>query len=125
MPAKPIHPPISRNEAVSRKTVIFIQLILTVSLTTLGLRLPAAAGVSVDSGKPTPRPKAVINSQIKTCKQIVKPLAERVTFIPERVFIDNAPESLRPVCLYSVYHRNCTSIFSSTPRAPPSSSFSG
>ena len=61
---------------VNRKTVCFLLVLLTVSLTFLGIRFPRSAGLSSSSSKPKPRPRAVIQNQIKTCKQVINDLSD-------------------------------------------------
>lgn len=57
---------------LNRRTVCFVLVVLTISLTSLGVRIPNHAGLSSSSSKPKPRPRAIIENQIKTCKQVIK-----------------------------------------------------
>lgn len=63
---------------VSRKTVCLLLAILTISLTSLGVRVPWSSGISSSSGKPKPRPRAIIQNQIKTCKQVMQDIPSAV-----------------------------------------------
>jgi len=105
---------------VSRRAVIFILLLLTVSLTSLGLRLPSLAGVSSNSGKPKPRPRAVIQNQIKTCKQMITSLADAADFLPEKFFTVEAPQAEGFISLFPVNIIRCTLLSDTPSRAPPS-----
>lgn len=57
---------------IHRTTVCIALAILTISLASLGVKLPWGAGISSSSGKPKPRPRAIIETQIKTCKKVIQ-----------------------------------------------------
>jgi len=57
---------------INRKTVCISLALLTISLASLGVRLPWHVGLSSSSAKPKPRPRAIIQNQIKTCKQVMQ-----------------------------------------------------
>jgi hypothetical protein len=57
-----------------RGLVVCLLAVLTVTLTSLGVRLPWSAGFTSSTGKPKPRPRAIIKNQIKVCKQVIKEL---------------------------------------------------
>jgi hypothetical protein len=105
-----------------RCAAFFILLVLTVSLTSLGIRLPSLAGLSSNSGKPKPRPRAVINNQIKTCKQVVKSLADPVVFLPEKFFTVETPQAEQIPFLFPTPIYSCTFLPDSPSRSPPSPS---
>lgn len=123
MTVNPMHFLLFGTGTLSRKTVIFILLILTVGLATLGLRLPSATGVSSSTAKPKPRPRAVIQNQIKTCKQIVSSLADAITFIPERDFIIDPPQSGCNLKVRLIGIKLFTLVPVQSSRAPPAISF--
>jgi hypothetical protein len=102
-----------------RSAVLFILLILTVCLTSLGMRLPALAGPSSGPGKPKPRPRAVIKTQITTCKQVVTNLADSVAFLPEQLFTAETPQAGKFILLPSFKICSCTLLPDSPSRAPP------
>ena len=104
-----------------RKSTIFLLIILTVSLTTLGIRLPGPTGISANSCKPKPRHRAVIQNQIKTCKQIIKSLSDSPELIPERFFLVVSSETDRIPLLCAGQHSSKSQLSGSS-RAPPSHS---
>jgi hypothetical protein len=53
-----------------KNTVILVIVTIFISLVTFGMRTPSMAGLY--SGKPKPRPRAVLQNQIKTCKENLK-----------------------------------------------------
>jgi len=114
------HSVLSMNKAVNRRAVILMLLILTVSLISLGLKLPSLAGVSSNSGKPKPRPRAVIQNQIKTCKQMVTSLADATVFLPEKNFTVETPQTGTFLSLLPVKNNGCTFLPDHQSRAPPS-----
>jgi hypothetical protein len=111
--------PLSKGLVVNRRAVIFVLMILTVSLISLGVRLPTLSGVSSNSGKPKPRPRAVIQNQIKTCKQIVTSFADAVAVLPGTGFKVEIPQTEK---LKSLSHINtcfCIFITANPSRASP------
>jgi hypothetical protein len=109
----------STKRTTHRSALLFILLVLTVSLTSLGVRLPNLAGPSSQPGKPKPRPRAVIKTQITTCKQIVTTLADSVAFLPEQLFTVETPQAERFIPLTSFKICSCTLLPYSPSRAPP------
>jgi hypothetical protein len=109
---------------VDRKISIFFFVILSVSLITLGIRLPWPIEISSNSGKPKPHPRAVTQTQIKTGKQIVKTLSNSLAFIPKRSLTVDSFETGRIILILSVEQLSSRPQLSRSSRAPPSSSFS-
>lgn len=103
-----------------RSAVLFILLILTVCLTSLGIKLPTLAGASSHPGKPKPRPRAVIKTQITTCKQIVTNIADSGAFLPEQLFTVKTPQAEQLIPLPTLEICSCTLLPDNTSRAPPS-----
>jgi hypothetical protein len=60
-----------RSYTFKVNTVLFILVILTLGLVSLGMRLPNLNGFS-SSSKPKPRPRAILKTQIKACKESIK-----------------------------------------------------
>lgn len=59
------------SRTIFNKTCIFIVLIVvTIGLTSLGMRLPVLPGCSSSSSKPKPRPRAIIQTQAKSLKHL-------------------------------------------------------
>lgn len=112
----------SKKLTKHRSAVLFILLILTVCLTSLGIRLPTLAGASSHPGKPKPRPRAVIKTQITTCKQIVTTIADSVAFLPEQLFTAETPQAERFIPLPTLELCASTLLPDSPSRAPPSTS---
>src|SRR5690349_19053927 len=92
-----IHFSVLRHIYSNRKATIFFLIVLTVSLTSLGIRLPWHDGISSGSGKPKPRPRAVIQCQSKTSKQIFKSFSDSPAIIPERLLTVASSETGRLV----------------------------
>jgi hypothetical protein len=61
--------------AINRKIVSLVLVLLTISLVTLGVRIPWSTGISSSTAKPKARPRAIIENQIKTCKQVIKEIS--------------------------------------------------
>lgn len=55
-------------------------IVVAVSLISLGLRLPSSSVISA-SGKPKPRPRAIIKCQIETCKKLINKVPLPVALI--------------------------------------------
>lgn len=109
----------NRIWTVKRKTIIFFLIILGVSLTSLGVRLTAAAGISSNSVKPKPRPRAVIQTQIKTCKQLVKSFTDTLAFIPVNDYAVTIHPSEQPLQQLPEICGSAALLLSSPCRAPP------
>src|SRR6185369_6477909 len=119
-----IHFSVLRHIYSNRKTTIFFLILLTVSLASLGIRLPWHAGISSSSGKPKPRPRAVIQCQSKTAKQIFKSFSDSPAIIPERLLAVASSEAPGIVFIPSGDQYFSIPQFHLSPRAPPSLSFS-
>lgn len=110
---------------VNRKTSIFILLLVTVSLTTLGVKMSGLSGISSGSGKPKPRPRAVIQNQIKTCKQVVKTLADTVACgLPHNGVVVASQPLAQPLHPFPVSYGSAAFLLPSSSRAPPTELFS-
>jgi len=103
---------------INRKTVGLFLVLLTISLVSLGVRIPYSCGISSNSAKPKPRPRAVIENQIATCKQVINDshslvaLLETMPALTMVAFLFTHPplvESISPSAV--TLPRNC--------RAPP------
>lgn len=72
---------------INKNAICLILVLLTISLASLGVRLPWATGISSSSGKPKPRPRAIIENQIKNCKQIIKSLPASIAVLEKELAI--------------------------------------
>ena len=59
------------NRFASKGGIAVILVLVTLGLVSLGTKLPSFAGVS-KQGTPKPRPRAVIQNHIKSCKQTIE-----------------------------------------------------
>jgi len=101
-----------------RKSIILVLAILCVSLTTLGVRLPWAPGIS--SGKVKPRPRAIVQNQIKNCKENVLKSFAVEPALPETIFIPSHIETAKNLPLiYTPIKHASTVLIANSSRAPP------
>lgn len=108
------------SNSVNRWSSLLLLLILTICLTFMGIRLPWGTGKS--SGKTKPRPRAVIQNQIKSCKQIIKSYSAE-SALPEFAFTitpDLNPEEIFPEPHVKAF---AAPLLSESSRAPPAYSF--
>jgi hypothetical protein len=79
---------------------------IVISLTSLGMKLPSIAGLS--SGKPKPRPRAVLQAQVKKCKEQIEsqsldlaPTENRVVITPPPLFrLESKSAACRKSCQF-------------------------
>jgi hypothetical protein len=71
-----------QRKAFSKSCFVMILVAVSIGLVTLGMRLPSLTGLSAAPGKPKPRPRAVIQQQVKTFKQAVCPVTPLVATMP-------------------------------------------
>lgn len=106
-----------RSRTVQKRLLSTLLVLITLCLVSMGIRVPTVAGIS-SSAKPKPSPRAVIQNQIKTCKQIIKKLCDECTFVR---FHSPAPPLLE-LCLFEPAGPHClhVEIVRCIPsRAPP------
>lgn len=104
---------------INRKTVSLVLVLLTISLITLGFRIPWPTGISSPTTKPKARPRAIIENQIKTCKQVIKDISTPLAVLEASpavaaviFFIQHAPLDSVPLSTPAAYVRKNS-------RAPP------
>ena len=89
---------------------------ILISLTSLGIRLPTIDGLT--SGKPNPRPRAVLQTQVKKCKEQIECLS---LDLPTRTYL---PQLSLPVVLRhqssAVFFPQRLQSITQESRAPPS-----
>lgn len=91
--------------------------VLAISLTSLGIKLPSAPGIS-STFKPKPRPRAIIKNQITTCKQIIKKIPPAVVvtgFEP----VACLPATALPTLPSPICRRSAAIDAQTLPRPPP------
>lgn len=108
------------SNSVNRWGSLLLLLILTICLTFMGVRLPWGTGKS--SGKTKPRPKAVIQNQIKSCKQIIKSFSAESALPEFTVTITPVlnPEEIFPEPHFIAF---TAPLLSESSRAPPAYSY--
>jgi len=101
-----------------RKSIVLVLAMLCISLTALGIRLPWAPGIS--SGKVKPRPRAIVQNQIKNCKEnVLKSLAVEPA-LPAPIFIPSHIETANNTPLiYTPGKQTATVLIAKFSRAPP------
>jgi hypothetical protein len=57
------------------RTNFVILLVIILGLVSLGMKLPNLQELASSSGKPKPRPRAVVKTQIKSCQESIKKLS--------------------------------------------------
>lgn len=100
----------------NRRSSLLLLIILSISLTFLGIRLPWSVGIS--SGKVKPRPKAVIQNQIKSCKQIIKAFSAEPA-LPESIFTVTAVQRAANTPLLTILQHTASPLHNKLSRAPP------
>jgi hypothetical protein len=107
------------SRIVPGKSGIFIILIaISIGLISLGVRLPTLAGISSSPGKPKPRPRAIIQHSIKSCKVTTATAAPMLATIDTVTVIclPAARDLLHPVVPVAFHHPIAATKLS---RAPP------
>lgn len=72
---------------VNRKSICFVLVLLTLGLVSLGVRLPWSSGWSSSPAKPKPRPRAIVQNQINSCKQVINDYNPFAAILPPAHFI--------------------------------------
>jgi len=70
-----------QRKAFSKSCIVIILVAVSIGLVTLGMRLPSLSGLASSPGKPKPRPRAIIQYQVKSYKQAACPLTPLVAAI--------------------------------------------
>lgn len=104
--------------AVNRKTGFLVLVLLTISLASLGMRLPWSSSISSSSGKPKLRPKAIIENQIKTCKQVIKDITPLIAVLERFPAITRTTVPIRYTAPDSIVSSLPAFVVKNT-RAPP------
>ncbi len=107
---------IFRNSSVGRKSTLLLLAILTISLIFMGIRLQWGIGIS--SGKIKPRPKAVTQNQIKTCKQILKSFSADPV-LPESILASRTDQSTVRPHFHAIHVDSSSPLLTKLSRAPP------
>jgi hypothetical protein len=103
----------------NRKTAVFFLILLTISMASLGIRLPWYTGILSGSGKPKPRPRAIIQGQSKTAKQVFNGISDSPAIVPENVVNIVSSEVLTIVSIFSTDQHLSVSHLDISSRAPP------
>jgi hypothetical protein len=109
------------NWLSKRGGIAVILIVVTLGLISLGTKLPAFSGV-LTSGTPKPRPRAIIQNHIKSCKQTIENnhrLIEAPGDLPSSARL-HLPESHRlPAPAFSISVKICNGCTGNISRAPP------
>lgn len=101
-----------------RKAVFIALVILTISLTSLGVRVPWGVGIS-SSSTPKPRPRAVIQNQIKTCKQLMQDIPSTLAILDTPLPVPLPVILLLPLASLEVWYRSSHSLQQQSRDPPP------
>jgi short subunit fatty acids transporter len=102
---------------LKRKTVCIALALLTISLASLGVRLPWHVGVS-SSAKPKPRPRAIIQNQIKTCKQVMQDIPTAFAILADPPAITIPVILVLPIAVHEACYRSFSPLQQKS-RDPP------
>jgi len=105
---------------VNRKSIGFVIALLTLGLVALGVRLPWSSGCSSSHGKPKPRPRAIVQNQIKACKQVLKDYHPFAAILPPAHVI-SLPATLVPCVALELASFPPAAQLPRSSRAPPAS----
>lgn len=102
---------------VQRKTVFIALVILTISLASLGVRVPWGVGIS-SSATPKPRPRAIIQNQIKTCNQVMQDIPSIFAALAEPLHLPVPVILLLPLAPIASWYRSFSPLQQKS-RDPP------
>jgi short subunit fatty acids transporter len=104
---------------INRKAVCLVLVLLTISMVSLGFRIPWLAGISSSTPKPKARPRAIIETQIKTCKQIIKDIPTVVAVLQAAPSVATTIFPIQHAPLDSLILSSSAASVRKNSRAPP------